>query len=514
MKKIHVAIIDDGINEGFFNLELLKNVEVNDNLEVINREYYDINIKSHGTICAGIIMKYSKNILLSSVKILTKMQGSIAKLCAAIQWCINNQVDVINMSIGTIGYEEIRNLKEAIIKANENNIIVVAASCNEGNISYPAVFHQVIGVKCNFHHNIKEGEFIYNINSKDNVEINCNSIHSLIDYHGERVISKRCNSYAAPLITSKVVEIKKENLNLKVEQLKEILWKNSLNYNSEITFYEGVTNLEWVKKAIIFTTNSKNYLKNNFIFNIHAIIRLQNKPLQWTFKEITQYLNLHKKELSQVDAIILDVNKLPSRILLQHLKGFQKELVIISREENKYGVMPILGEKNKKVYYNPLFNNKVKLEYSEEIPTVIIYDSDEKRLLGTLINLSKVFRRDGYNAISFINSIIGLCYGLEYLPLESFLALEGCNEILNNRVNYLNGDISFIGIIDEKCNLNQEILIEENLEIDIYILPENRVSYGLRKNKEVITFANESERDSDFIKEIYEKILQCYNERG
>lgn len=512
MKKIHVAIIDDGVNEGFFNLELLKNVEVKENLEIINRVDYDKNTKSHGTICAGIIMKYSKDVVLSSIKILTNMEGSVDKLCTAIQWCINNQVDVINMSIGTIGYDEdIRNLKESIIKANENNIIVVAASCNEGYVSYPAVFHQVIGVKCDFNHSLKENEFIYNINTKDNVEITCNSTHSLINYNGERIISKRCNSYAAPLITSKVAEIKKENLNLELENIKESLWKSSLNYNSEIVFYEVITNLEWIKKAIIFTTNYNRYLNNNFIFNIYNIIELDNSSLIYIFEEIIQYLNLHKKDLSQGDTIILDINELPSRALLKLLEEYHNELVIINNDKSDYSVIHMLEEKNEKIYYNPLFNNEIKLEYYDEIPIVVIYDNDEKRLLGLLINLLTVFREYGYNAISFTNSIIGSCYGLEYIPLESFLGLEGCNDILNNRVNYLNGDISFIGIIEEKYNLNQEVLIEEKLDVDIYILPEKRKSYGLKNDKKVIRFTIESEVNSDFIKKIYEDILKCYN---
>ncbi len=511
MKKIHVAIIDDGVNEKFFNLELLHNVEIEDNLHIINRVEYDGCIKSHGTICAGIIMKYCENIVLSSIKILTKMQGSVDKLCTAIEWCIDNEVNIINMSIGTTSCEDKDKLKKAIARANEKNIVIVAASSNEGNITYPAVFEKVIGVKCDLDDKLKEEELIYNINCQDNVEITCNSVHSLINYKMEELSSRRCNSYAAPLITAKVAEIKLKNPNLRLNQVKKELWKIALNYNKEIVFRERVTDLEWVENAIIFTMNSRDYVKYNSIFKIHSIVKIQHQPLQWIFQEIRQYLNIHSKELTKVDTIILDIDKLPSKDLVETLVGFVDNIVIMNRKEGRYYVIPMSGEHNQRVYINPLFNSKIPLEYCDDVPVVVMYDSEGGRLIKTLIKLSQIFKSNGYNAISFIDNMIGLCYGLEYITLEKFLKSSGCKEALNNRINYLNGDIGFIGIANHSDILKQELLVEEKLDIDIYMLPEDKKANILKSNnKTVITFNTENKVTSGFIEELYRKILKCY----
>ncbi len=67
---IDVCLIDDGVKEYPFDIGTLKyNKEIKDNLKIINRNHYDQHLKSHGTVCAGIIKKYAPAARLSNVKI-------------------------------------------------------------------------------------------------------------------------------------------------------------------------------------------------------------------------------------------------------------------------------------------------------------------------------------------------------------------------------------------------------------------------------------------------------------
>lgn len=72
----------------------------------------------------------------------------LSKIIEGIYWCIDNDMDIINMSFGTTAYSA--SLEQAIDAAVEDGIIVVAAAGNNGaeaaNIDYPAAFDNVISV--------------------------------------------------------------------------------------------------------------------------------------------------------------------------------------------------------------------------------------------------------------------------------------------------------------------------------------------------------------------------------
>jgi PKD repeat protein len=76
-------------------------------------------------------------------------QASIGNLIDAIQWCIDHDIDIINMSFGS----DIPSaaMKEALRKASDAGILLVAAAGNSGrgdydNVLYPAKYDTVIAV--------------------------------------------------------------------------------------------------------------------------------------------------------------------------------------------------------------------------------------------------------------------------------------------------------------------------------------------------------------------------------
>jgi len=103
---VSVAIIDDGINENLYsNIYLENNIEINSELKISQRKYYDPASISHGTTCAAIIQRYSSCKVLNSVKILNeKTKGTKSQLIKAIEWCIDKNINLINLSLGSIDY--------------------------------------------------------------------------------------------------------------------------------------------------------------------------------------------------------------------------------------------------------------------------------------------------------------------------------------------------------------------------------------------------------------------------
>ena len=72
----------------------------------------------------------------------------LSKIIEGIYWCIENDMDIINMSFGTTAYSP--SLEQAISDAQKAGIIVIAAAGNKGaetaSIDYPAAFNNVIAV--------------------------------------------------------------------------------------------------------------------------------------------------------------------------------------------------------------------------------------------------------------------------------------------------------------------------------------------------------------------------------
>lgn len=205
-----ITIIDDGINDGFYTniTRLSRSIEIHADCRII--EYKNNKIEfSHGTVCAAIICKYTKEAIISSIRILNERnKTTAAQLIMALEWCIENNIGIVNLSLGSTDINEKENINSVINKAVDAGIIIVAASSNNGKITYPAAFSKVIGVKTLREQHAGEG-YLYHYRPVDGVDISAPSVHKLVNYFGEDE-SSSCNSFAAPYITAQVYNILKE----------------------------------------------------------------------------------------------------------------------------------------------------------------------------------------------------------------------------------------------------------------------------------------------------------------
>lgn len=148
--KVKVAIFDTGID---MHPEL--NIAGGVCFVGTGKTYTDTD--GHGTKMAGIIASAenkeadTKYIDLYAVKIFDDTgHATTASIIRAINWAVENKVDIINMSFGT--YYPSKIFKKYIDMATDNGIIIVAAVGNDGGfkdrhrIMYPAKYDNVIAV--------------------------------------------------------------------------------------------------------------------------------------------------------------------------------------------------------------------------------------------------------------------------------------------------------------------------------------------------------------------------------
>lgn len=152
-KGIKVAVLDTGIN---YNHEELIAV-YKGGVDIINNDADPWDDNGHGTHCAGIIAVADNNndvvvgvapqVSLYSVKVLNSAgSGSISTIIAGLQWAVNNNMQVISMSLGAS--TGTTSLQQACDNAYNQGILIVAASGNDyrSTISYPAKYDSVIAV--------------------------------------------------------------------------------------------------------------------------------------------------------------------------------------------------------------------------------------------------------------------------------------------------------------------------------------------------------------------------------
>lgn len=152
-KGVKVAVIDTGI--AYDHPALSRNYRGGVNILSPLFSPYDYN--GHGTHVAGTIAarKNPTSVIgvaprahLYAVKAFNrKGSANLSDLLTAINWCIDNRMQVINMSFGMDKMSEA--LKRAIQKAHHHGIVMVAAAGNQGKsgkLEFPARYPETIAV--------------------------------------------------------------------------------------------------------------------------------------------------------------------------------------------------------------------------------------------------------------------------------------------------------------------------------------------------------------------------------
>jgi len=151
---LKIGIIDSGVDiahpklGNYVSEKLISGVQIARNAEgeIVHLEEYDDTI-GHGTACTGIIRKFVGNAQLLVVKIFRDQGITDDKiLIEAIKYCVAQQVDLINVSLGIQTDAPDGELKKICDKAFNQGITIVAAEHNGGLESYPAHYPNVIGV--------------------------------------------------------------------------------------------------------------------------------------------------------------------------------------------------------------------------------------------------------------------------------------------------------------------------------------------------------------------------------
>ncbi|MBI5064718.1 S8 family peptidase [Candidatus Woesearchaeota archaeon] len=236
-QNIKIGVIDTGIDYEHEELkhsfgEIKGNNFVNDNSP--------IDDNGHGTHVSGIIGGITTGVApgctLYALKVLDRNGvGNNISVIRAIDWSITNNLDILNMSLGSSSYSELEH--KAIKIAAEKGLVIVSAAGNDGTkeYNYPASFGEVVSVSA-VDGNNKKADFS-NYNDKIKIAAPGVEIYSTFKNNSYRVLSG--TSMSTPHVTGVFALVKSLNQS-SPEILKEIIKRTAKSLHNNLYYGAGL----------------------------------------------------------------------------------------------------------------------------------------------------------------------------------------------------------------------------------------------------------------------------------
>ena len=226
-KGVRVAVVDSGIEYDHPVLEnsvrggvIVEYDAKSENQYRIKTESKPVDVSGHGTACAGIIHSIAPEAELYSVRVLGRnMGGRAIQFAAGLDWAIEDDMQVVNLSLSTSLEEFFGLFHDLADQAYFKNMNLVSAVNNIPEASYPSLYSSVISVAA---HDGKD-PFTYYYNANPPVEFGAPGIDVEVAWNRKQYMTCTGNSFAAPHITGITALIRAKHPELTPFQVKTVL---------------------------------------------------------------------------------------------------------------------------------------------------------------------------------------------------------------------------------------------------------------------------------------------------
>src|SRR5436190_1617450 len=184
----------------------------------------------HGTACAGIIRSLAPECELTSVRVLgAGYTGSAVVMLAGLRWAIEQEFDVVNMSLSTTKKQYVDRLHELADAAYFKRTMLVASAHNMPVESFPWRFASVVSVGSHEDHD----PFVYYANPNPPVEFFARGLNVDVAWLDGATINSTGNSFATPHIAGLCALILSKHPELTPFQLKSVLHLTATNVGGD-----------------------------------------------------------------------------------------------------------------------------------------------------------------------------------------------------------------------------------------------------------------------------------------
>ncbi|EKF33879.1 subtilisin [Bacillus xiamenensis] len=248
-QNVKVAVLDSGIDGEHEDLHVSGGVSF-----VPTESDPLVDPHEHGTHVAGTIAALDNKIgvvgvapkaSIYAVKVADENgDGYYSWIIKGIEWAIENDIDVINISMG--GASESEALKEAVDRAYDKGILIVASAGNAGSygslntIDYPAKYDSVIAVA-----SVDQGrKRAFDSSVGEEVEVSAPGVSTLSTLPHNEYGYKSGTSMASPHVAGAAAVILSKHPNLTNEEVRERLSKTAIKLGDPFYYGAGLVNVQ------------------------------------------------------------------------------------------------------------------------------------------------------------------------------------------------------------------------------------------------------------------------------
>ncbi len=222
---VKVGIIDSGVNPAHPHVGGVAGGARTSSSEADSGNDY-LDYIGHGTAVAGAIREKAPDAQLYAVKVFDRaLTTNIEAIIKAIDWCVEKQIDLINLSLGTVNIEHREVIEQAVARAAEKGTVLVAAREMSGKPSLPGCLRSVIGVVVDW----QCARERYDVNRSDDDPLFIASAYPRDIPGVPRERNLNGISFAVANMTGFVARAREFAPNASVDQLKRLLLEGSTN---------------------------------------------------------------------------------------------------------------------------------------------------------------------------------------------------------------------------------------------------------------------------------------------
>lgn len=221
-ENVKIAVIDSGCDKFILNdSRVAKGISF-----ILDKNDDYIDKLGHGTACIDLILQIAPSVKIMPIKVFgSTLETSIEILFSAINFALENNVNIVNLSLGTKLEEALHPLYSVCEKAKDNRIIIVASNANVNINSYPAIFENVISVSAAE----KSDKFDFDYYEDELCECLADGFpNNALVLNGLRV-KMSDNSFAAPIISGMIALLLQKFGKLSLKDVRELLKRFSAN---------------------------------------------------------------------------------------------------------------------------------------------------------------------------------------------------------------------------------------------------------------------------------------------
>lgn len=468
---IQIAVVDSGINENLTGGILIKNhLLVDDENCIVEDGAVPKNDEFlHGTICTLIIDKYCTGNVYTAIRILDrKGTGGVEKLEPALEWCYQNNIKLVNLSLGTTHYKEREILNRLINKYTYKGLVIIAAISNIGYFTFPASFANVIGVVK------KEIELPY---ARDYIHLGIDTIvpaDHVVTVGNKEHTTSHSNSYAAPYVTAMVCRMMAENENCDIHRIKKYVRKESV-----LPMMDELYNPDWIYKA--YMPVQKKQSQADYYFAVLSGLYDDVK------QEVDTIVAYDKSDLEQVD--------ISNKNLLYLGNGDIQDVYT-------NGFKWSWQTRVQQIVRNQYRGNGL------DIPVIFlnVMESSDQYYILTL--LRQMFSKDGYSAYAVSMEPECVLYGIEYIPVVQLPLTEILvRDFIAGQVYYKQNDLILWSVSEAQRAVIDKLYPEYDVEICVR---EKEILLYIEKNMFYKQECNTLTQDC--IRELYDVLINYMEE--